>query len=139
MEKLTKRFLPISSFVLVVFIFVYLGTHEMNLFRVVSILVTLIGYYLWFLGRKDLGLAYSLIPKAKHLVTTGIYSKIRHPLYMSQLLVLGGVISFIGEKWLLWLFFMIFLIQLYRRKKEEQILSEKFKDEYVDYMKRTWF
>jgi len=85
-----------------------------------GIFVTFTGYSLWLYGRYCLGTAYSLLPEAHRIVSSGLYSKIRHPLYISQMITLGGVIIFIGDNRLWWLFCFIFLIQIYRKRKEEK-------------------
>jgi protein-S-isoprenylcysteine O-methyltransferase Ste14 len=93
---------------------------------------------MWFIGRYNLGNTYSLLPKAEKIISRGLYSKIKHPLYLSQLLVLGGAILYIDDSRLWWLFIAISILQFYRSKKEEKVLLEKFGDDYKNYMESTW-
>ncbi|KAI1337923.1 putative isoprenylcysteine carboxyl methyltransferase [Xylariaceae sp. FL0016] len=72
------------------------------------------------------------------LVTTGIYSYIRHPSYfgffywaIGTQLVLGNPLCFIMFAGVLWYFFST------RVKHEETKLVEFFKDDYVNYRKRV--
>jgi Phospholipid methyltransferase len=39
---------------------------------------------LFFLARFQLGRSFSVTPQARELVTRGVYSKIRHPMYLSS-------------------------------------------------------
>ncbi|MDC1205496.1 hypothetical protein N8083_01460 [Candidatus Pacebacteria bacterium] len=138
-EKLTRVFLPIASFAGVVFLFLYLGKYGMGFNEILGTLTTLIGYLFWFLSRYYLGKAYALLPEARYVVSDGIYSKIRHPLYISQMITLGGIIIFIENPKLWWLFLFVLLCQLYRKSQEEKLLIKKFVIKYTDYMKSTWF
>jgi len=77
------------------------------------------------------------LTKDHHLVTTGPYAYIRHPLYAAMF---GWCISLI----LLtanWIFFVAFVLSiaglLWRIPKEEQMMIEAFGDEYTAYMQRT--
>ncbi|TRX94533.1 hypothetical protein FHL15_004688 [Xylaria flabelliformis] len=72
------------------------------------------------------------------LVTTGIYSFLRHPAYfgffywgIGTQLVLGNPICFAGYIIVLWRFFSS------RIKSEERDLVRFFEDDYVDYKKRV--
>jgi protein-S-isoprenylcysteine O-methyltransferase Ste14 len=93
----------------------------------------------WFLARKQLGEAFSVRADARKLVTGGMYSKIRHPVY-----VFGGV-AWVGAllPMLGWQAFVIGLIilvvEIARARREERVLAETFGQEYEDYKRRTWF
>ena len=74
---------------------------------------------------------------AAPLVTTGIYAKVRHPMYTSVIMAVGGYALFFGS-WLslpLWLGVTIFYV--IKAVKEERLLENKF-PEYAAYRKRTW-
>ena len=54
-----------------------------------------LGLIIWWIGRLTLGDAATWAPLAKRLVTQGIYSKIRHPIYLGQALcAIGWVLIF---------------------------------------------
>lgn len=139
MEKFTKMFLPVASFVCVSILFYYLGRLHFGIQQLTAIIITSFGYILWLIGRYNLGIYYSLLPKAEQIVSKGLYSKIRHPLYISQMLVLAGVIFYIGDTRLWWLFFMILIFQLYRIHQEEKVLLLTFANDYRQYKNNTWF
>ena len=53
------------------------------------------------LARVQLGRAFSVQAKATTLVTTGLYSRIRNPIYVFGALMVAGIIIFTGSYWLL--------------------------------------
>ena len=97
-----------------------------------------IGLAIWLMGLIHLGKAFHGLPMAKQLVTTGIYSKFRHPVYV------GSIFFFLGlclctAHWGVIIFTVLLLFtQVFRAKSEEKKLAEKFGDEYLKYRKRTW-
>jgi protein-S-isoprenylcysteine O-methyltransferase Ste14 len=75
--------------------------------------------------------------KKQKLVTTGIYAKIRHPIYLSFYLMCLGLL-FIIQDWILLFLFIVGGIGLYLQAlSEEKELIEAFPKEYKDYMKST--
>jgi protein-S-isoprenylcysteine O-methyltransferase Ste14 len=72
-------------------------------------------------------------------VTTGIYARIRNPIYVFGALMIGGVILWAHRPWWLLAFAVLIPLQIYRAGKEEQVLTEKFGDAYLEYKRKTWF
>ena len=91
------------------------------------------------MARVQLGSAFSAKAKATALVTTGIYSRIRNPIYVFGAVLLTGIILFSGKFWFLLLLLVLIPMQIYRSRKEEQVLTEKFGDTYLEYKQKTWF
>src|ERR1035437_8579399 len=60
--------------------------------RVLGLLLGLIGLSGVILSRCTLGRSFSVVPKATALVTRGIYSRIRNPIYISGEIFLAGLI-----------------------------------------------
>jgi protein-S-isoprenylcysteine O-methyltransferase Ste14 len=77
------------------------------------------------------------LTKNHHLVTTGPYAYIRHPLYMS---IFGWCIS-LTLLTANWIFFVLCVLSfaglLWRIPKEEQMMIGAFGDEYKAYMQRA--
>jgi protein-S-isoprenylcysteine O-methyltransferase Ste14 len=94
---------------------------------------------LWMLSRYQLGSSFAVRAEAKKLVTRGIYSKIRNPIYLFGGLALLG--EFVALRWYMWaaVFVIINLGQYFRIKREEQVLEAAFGDDYRAYKAKTWF
>jgi len=94
---------------------------------------------LFVLARIELGRAFSIKAKASTLVTTGLYSRIRNPIYVFGGLMSVGMIVFVHRPWWLLIWVPLIPLQLIRVRKEEQVLEAKFGNEYREYKRRTWF
>jgi protein-S-isoprenylcysteine O-methyltransferase Ste14 len=72
------------------------------------------------------------------LITTGIYSKVRHPSYSGSLMAFLGLGLTLGN-WisLLIIFIPILIVFLYRIRIEEKALKDNFGEEYQIYSGRT--
>ena len=90
-------------------------------------------------ARMQLGSSFSIEAKATKLVTTGLYSRIRNPIYVFGGLLLAGLGLLAGKPLLLLAFLVLIPVQLVRSRREEQVLAEKFGAEYAEYKRRTWF
>ena len=93
----------------------------------------------WFVARRQLGVAFSVRPEARQLVATGVYAKLRHPIYvfgtMAFLLVLLAL-----QGWqALAIWAILIPVQVIRGRREEAVLAEAFGAEYEAYRKSTWF
>lgn len=105
----------------------------------VPIALSVVCAVLWFVARRQLGTAFSVQAEARHLVVTGLYAKIRHPIYVfgtsAFLLVLLALQGWPGL--VIWV--ILIPIQLIRAGREERILAQAFGAEYVAYRRSTWF
>ena len=69
---------------------------------------------------------------ADELNTTGIYSVVRHPLYLGNFLMWFGIILFTGIPWLIALLVVLFALYYERIMfAEEMFLRNKYADEYI--------
>lgn len=110
-------------------------------FQVIGISLTIAGNITLNISYRELGIywEYPIDGKKKKqkLVKTGIYSKIRHPIYLSFYLICLGFL-FIIQDWILFGLFFIGAIGLYLQAlSEEKELLEVFQEEYKEYMKST--
>lgn len=107
--------------------------------RYVGMALAAVGLIGWVTARLQLGQSFSIRPKATELVTHGIYSKIRNPVYVSGTVLLAGLILWAGRP--IWLVVLLILIpvQVIRARREAQVLEAKFGDGYRTYRARTWF
>ena len=84
----------------------------------------------------DLGRSFSVMPEARKLVTSGLYARIRHPLYLAhEITVLGIFLQFRSWQGLLILAIHLYF-QIRRMDFEEGILSKTFPT-YSEYVQRT--
>lgn len=75
---------------------------------------------------------------AAKLVTTGLFSFTRNPMYLSLLGVLIGWSIFLGNVAALALpALFVWYLTVFQIKPEEAALTQKFGDEYLDYCKRV--
>jgi protein-S-isoprenylcysteine O-methyltransferase Ste14 len=107
--------------------------------RLIGLLVALIGLAGVILSRYTLGQSFSIAPKATALVTSGIYSRIRNPIYVSGMIFLIGVVLIIERPKLLAVLLVLIPMQIVRARREAAVLEAKFGDPYREYRKRTWF
>jgi protein-S-isoprenylcysteine O-methyltransferase Ste14 len=85
---------------------------------------------------RYLGRSFSLMPEARQLVTSGPYSRIRHPLYVGEeLAIIGVTLQYLSPLALLVLTAQI-CWQLYRMNCEEGVLENAFPG-YAKYKLQT--
>ena len=90
-------------------------------------------------SRYHLGRSFSIRAEAHRLVTHGIYSKIRNPIYVFGILLFAGLVLVIHRP-ILWLGVLaIGVLQTLRARREARVLEAAFGGAYPDYRRRTWF
>jgi protein-S-isoprenylcysteine O-methyltransferase Ste14 len=107
--------------------------------RWLGLVLALIGIAGVILSRYTLGRSFSIVPKATALVTTGIYSKIRNPIYVSGTFFIAGAVLMLRRPEGLLLLMIVIPLQIFRARREAAVLEAKFGDEYREYRRRTWF
>jgi protein-S-isoprenylcysteine O-methyltransferase Ste14 len=101
--------------------------------------VMAIGFTLWTTARFQLGKSLTVTAQARKLVTSGLYSRIRNPIYVFGSCVIAGLILVLGRmEWLL-VFLIVIPLQIWRVRKESQVLENTFGEEYRTYRSSTWF
>jgi len=104
----------------------------------VGLLVTVVSLPLWIIARWQLGTAFSARPVAHHLVTRGLYAKIRHPIYVFGTLAYFGSLLALQVWPILVAWLALTPIEVVRARREDRVLAEAFGAEYADYRSRTW-
>ncbi len=120
-------------------ILIHFRDQPWSMTRIFGLAILVPSFALWFLARLQLGRSFSVRARATELVTYGLYSKIRNPVYLFGSLGILGVILYIGHLQWLWVFALLVPLQLFRIRKEEKVLQEKFGDTYLEYRSKTWF
>ena len=106
---------------------------------IVGLCLIAVGFVLWSTARFQLGSSFAVKAQAKHLVTRGLYSKIRNPIYVfGSFVIAGGILVFLRPVYLL-IFVLIIPLQIWRAKKEAAVLEAAFGEEYRKYRAGTWF
>lgn len=128
----------------VIFVGLFLfASYAMNLpwtpLRIAGVAIALPAFILFSIARVQLGRSFSVEAKAIELVTTGIYSRIRNPIYFFGALMILGVIIWTGRPVLLLVYVILIPMQIIRARKESQVLEAKFGDAYLEYKRGTWF
>ena len=97
----------------------------------------LVGAWLGIEGVKQTTLKVAETHRTEEVVTSGVYSLVRHPQYLGGLLAHVGI-SFLLSAWLSLLFTPLVVVLLYviSRKEEEELVKE-FGKEYEDYKKKV--
>jgi len=107
--------------------------------RWVGLCVAIPSAVLFFVARWQLGGSFSVTPQARNLVTHGLYSKIRNPIYVFSGLTLLGILITLRYRYAyLWLAVVI-PVQIIRAHQESKVLEAKFGDDYRRYRQGTWF
>jgi protein-S-isoprenylcysteine O-methyltransferase Ste14 len=143
MASENRSFVPLlivqTCAALLVFAAVLSWPGEWNKQRWTGAIIAIPAITLLLSARFQLGRSFSVSPQARKLVTRGLYSKLRNPMYVfSTLLVVGFVLTL--QNPYLWLILAVLVpTQIVRAHQEAKVLEEKFGDEYREYRKSTWF
>jgi protein-S-isoprenylcysteine O-methyltransferase Ste14 len=107
--------------------------------KIVGAVIVGISLPLFVMARLQLGKSFSIQAKATSLVTTGLYSRIRNPIYLFGGLMLVGASLLISPWGPLLVAVVIVPLQVYRARNEERVLASTFGEEYERYKSKTWF
>ena len=101
-----------------------------------GIAVILIGVYCVNASHKTV-----FNPKREGVIDTGVYGRVRHPMYLGSLLVFFGLIITTLSLITLLLWFIVFIGFDRMASYEEGVLIDRFGDAYRDYQRRVskWF
>jgi protein-S-isoprenylcysteine O-methyltransferase Ste14 len=107
--------------------------------RWIGLMLALIGLAGVILGRYTLGRSFSVTAKATALVTSGIYSRIRNPIYVSGVILLIGMVLIVWRPEPLAILLVLIPLQIIRARREAAVLEAKFGEQYRQYRAGTWF
>ena len=107
--------------------------------QIAGVAIALPAFVFFAMARFTLGRAFSVRAKATTLVTSGIYARIRNPIYVFGGLMIAGAIIFMARPLFLLIFVLLIPLQIRRARNEARVLEEKFGDAYREYTRKTWF
>jgi protein-S-isoprenylcysteine O-methyltransferase Ste14 len=106
--------------------------------RILGAVVAIAGYSMFVTARLQLGKSFSVTPQAKELVTGGLYSRIRNPIYVFVDVMIFGSILALHLYWLFAIYPLLVAMHVVRARREGKVLQEKFGQAYLDYCNQTW-
>jgi protein-S-isoprenylcysteine O-methyltransferase Ste14 len=110
-----------------------------NMTRYIGTVLVAVGISFIAIARYQLGRSFSVKAEAHKLVTTGLYSKIRNPIYVFGIVMIAGMILILGRP-VGWLVLAAAIVgQTIRARREARVLEAAFGDAYREYRRKTWF
>jgi len=136
-----------TGFIAAIVDFVFIQNLRLQFYSLAGILLLVIGGYLrykarWELknkaGFKSLASTGRLQVIERHrLVKDGLYSRIRHPIYLGETLRNFGFVLIPSSFYGMLLIMVATIFLLFRIEIEERMLIEVFGEEYREYQKKT--
>ncbi len=105
----------------------------------VAITLAFLTFALWVTARIQLGASFKIRAEAHQLVTRGLYSRLRNPIYTFAFISYNCLFVALRAWLAIPIFALVYVGQLRRIRNEEQVLESAFGDEYRAYKARTWF
>ncbi len=110
-----------------------------NAQRYIGTVLAVVGVSFIGLARYQLGKSFSIKAEAHALVTTGLYSKIRNPIYVFGLVMLIGLMLVLQKPGLWIVLVAVAIGQTVRARQEARVLEAAFGEQYREYRRKTWF
>jgi protein-S-isoprenylcysteine O-methyltransferase Ste14 len=106
-----------------------------------GVLALALGLWLFYRSHADLGRNWSITLEVRErhvLITRGIYSRIRHPMYLALFLYSAGM-ALVLPNWVAGPAYLVSfgLLFVLRIDREERMMLEEFGPDYQAYMART--
>ena len=98
------------------------------------------GLLIGFLSFRALGRNFRVFAAPRRsgtLITSGVYSRVRHPMYTAVITSLGGYALYFGSLWAIPFWLGCTILYIIKAVKEERLLAEHY-PEYEDYRRRSW-
>ena len=100
-----------------------------------EVLMTL-GLIVMVVGLASLGRSFGIMPRARGLVTSGLYQWVRHPIYLGEFLVFAGIAMLAISPLTVAIYVAFVVLQTYRLVVEEKTLESAY-PEYASYKAGT--
>jgi protein-S-isoprenylcysteine O-methyltransferase Ste14 len=98
-----------------------------------------VGIRFWVIGYRKRGTSQRRGGKMRssELITDGLYTHVRNPLYLGNLVIAAGVMILFFNPWLIPVFFCVVLHYYLIIRAEETYLEKRFGEAYLAYKQRT--
>lgn len=100
-----------------------------------SIVITLISYILGIISLLNLGKSFGVLIANREIKTSGVYSIVRHPMYLTDILFRVGYVTSHCNVYTILLLIITSIAYIYRALLEEKFLSQD--TVYADYMTKV--
>ena len=138
-HKITPFFILQFCLVLIAIGAVVFRPGPWDIARLIGLCIAVPAAVLLFTARWQLGSSFAITPQARALVTQGLYSRIRNPIYVFSALLLLGVLIALEYRYALLFLLILVPVQIVRARQEGKVLEARFGDEYRRYREGTWF
>ncbi len=98
---------------------------------------TVILVFAFGLARSGLRVVFREERETPHVITKGVFSYLRHPIYLGAILLYLGMITFTLSLASAALWIIIIVFYRFISHYEEKLLVQMFGDEYREYMKKV--
>jgi protein-S-isoprenylcysteine O-methyltransferase Ste14 len=142
-----RSYLPLALiplFLLAMEKYHYLNNSETsdNFWELLCLLISFIGFGIrvWTVGCAPIRTSgrNTRSQIADTLNTTGMYSLVRHPLYLGNFLMILGIVLFTRHLWLMLIYILLFVLYYERIIfTEEAFLKRKFGNDFIVWAKKT--
>ena len=108
--------------------------------QIIGAAIGFVGLALGMLSFKALGRNFRVFGAPRRsgtLITSGIYTYIRHPMYIGTIMAVGGYVLAFGSLLAMPLWLGVTFFYVVKSIKEEPLLMDKY-PEYEEYRKHTW-
>ncbi len=139
--KLRKHDLEILGTSLVFLLVFYVGRNgTWTPKHIAGAVLLAIGFIGWLTSRLQIREFFAVTAQAQGLVTRGIYSRIRNPIYFFGVVFFAGMALYLPlPRWALLVLLVIIFMQVLRARNEARVLEAKFGAAYREYRRKTWF
>ena len=90
-----------------------------------------------YLVQSGLKAVFGKPQETPHVITGGVFSVVRHPIYLGEILVYAGMVCLTVSLASAALLVVIIAFYCYISRYEEKLLTQRFGDEYREYMRNV--
>ncbi len=125
----------------IVSVYIWVNSFEFNFLKIFGLVINIAGLIVWWAGKLTLAQNWNsgfVKPAITKLVTRGVYSKIRHPMYWGINLTFVGLVFMFPKVWFVVLSILVIIYFLFRMRQENMYLRDSLGGEYRNYERNTW-